>query len=143
MRRSLPFLAVLASLLWLAGCAGEKSTPAEQDFAERYRAAHASGEVEQMLVLHWLEGVTEQDQFLLRMAIEQELTYPIKNLHFEPTAPEDDYRYEHDGRTWGPNLKPVKRLVVVFDNPENLHTSYLLGEQNGRYYFVNASSLSE
>ena len=132
-------LHLFIAILCFCGCGGKKMEPKELAFIERYQGAHASGDSTEMMKLHWLEGVRDEDQTLLRYAIAQELTYPIAAIQFADLEPDDTIDFTFEGQEWGPNLKPVKRVIVIFDTPERLHSSFLLGEKNHEYYFVNAS----
>lgn len=142
MRAFISTCSVLA-LLGLGGCSDSSLSPQEQAFAERYREAHASGEVDKVLALHWLEGVPEQDRSLLGYAIMQEMSYPIAAIRFGPLEADDTIDFVHEGQKWGPNLPLSRRAIIVFDTPERLHASFLLGEYEGRYYFVNAAPVEK
>lgn len=139
LRRSLSCTTLLALLL-LAGC-GRLSSP-ERDFAEAYQAAHNSGYVEQVLALYYLEGVPDADRFLLMQAIQQDMRSPIASMRFEPCTPDDAYTYEFEDQTWGPNLPPEARFVVVFDNAQHLHASFLVGKVNDQFHFICAAPVN-
>lgn len=137
------FLLIFELLLALWGCADsqEGRDALESDFAERYRLAHDSGEVGQMMDLFWWDGVDDVSRFFIQQALMQEIEYPILSIRFESLEPGDGFDYESEDTRFQPNLPPYARFVIEFDIEERLTSSFILGKHENRLYFVNAAPL--
>ncbi|WOO41895.1 hypothetical protein [Rubellicoccus peritrichatus] len=131
--------------LWIIltlGCSAPKEgrDSLEREFAKRYRDAHASGEVDNMMALFWWKGVSDgETRFFVKQALVQEIDYPIKAIYFEDLGPDGGFDYEFQGERYHPNLKPYSRFVIEFAIEERLTSSFILGKHEERLFFVNAA----
>jgi len=133
--------AALAALI--AGCGG----PPEglERLADRFREANRAETAEPMLDLYHLEGATERTVTRLRRAARAELGMPIERIAFEELsgAPEETIRYEYEGRSFGPTLRPRYRMRVVYDTQDRFTSLFTVGQApSGRWKFVCAAPLS-
>jgi hypothetical protein len=91
-------------------------TAADEEAAliSAYRAAHASRDVDAMLKLYWLEGVTQEMREVARENIAAEMRHPIKAMKFGP-PPAGPLVRDEGGSRWRDSLPPVAVLTVDFD----------------------------
>jgi hypothetical protein len=115
----------------------------EATIIDAYRAAHAGRDVEGMLKLYWLEGVSQETLEAVRENIGAELRYPIKAIKIEPTPPGQAAFREEGSIRWRDSLPPVAVLTVDFDisgaAPGELATSQVrlgAGRKGARLYLT-------
>jgi hypothetical protein len=87
----------------------------EEDLISAFRAAHASRDVEAMLRLYWLGGVSEEMREVVRENIGAQMRHPIKAIKLEPAPPGKPAVREEGGVRWRDSLETVALLVVDFD----------------------------
>lgn len=126
----------------LVACAPGPDERARAVFLQAWTQAHASRDVEAQLALYCWDGVDYSHRAFVRQSLVFESEFPLAEASIEPLEDNDGYSYVYEGSQYRPNLTPVARLRLVFDNQERLHSSLLLGVKDDRYLLVNPAPIS-
>lgn len=126
-----------AGIFSLGGGCGYTDQRARRDFINAYTNAHRQGDLDALLDLYHWDGVPDSYRRIIRQSLFFEQEYPLRTvaiIGLDADDPPDAYA---DVPGMQPNLKPVARLLLVFDNPEQLTSTLLLGKSGGEYRLVN------
>jgi hypothetical protein len=130
MRRLLP---LCAAFLALTACLPK---PAEDTalaaFANAFRAANGAADIEPMLALYELEGVTDSTTALLKNTLLYEQGLPIQSIEFEPLtgAPEENIYFTHQGIEYGPTVDPLYRMRVHYATEDHFESLFTIGRNS-------------
>lgn len=122
-----------ATLLALTACQPKPTEQAGLEaFAQAFREANQAADIEPMLSLYALEGVTDQTTSLLKNALLYELGLPIRSIGFEPLsgAPEERIAYEHQGIRYGPTLEPELRMRVRYATEDSFESLFTISQNS-------------
>ncbi len=126
---------VLVSIT-LPGC-GWRDHQARRDFIKTYTQAHAAGDLDALLGLYHWEGVDDRQHRMVRQSLFFEQEYPLQRIAIIPLDADDLPDAYANAPGQRPNLPPTARLLLVFDHPERLTSTLLLGKAAGQYRLVN------
>jgi hypothetical protein len=126
------------------GVAASDGLAAEEEAAliAAYRAAHASQDVDAMLKMYWLGGVSDDMRQVVRENIEAEMRHPIKAIRFGPPPDQPAVR-EEGGIRWRNSLPTVAILTVDYDVARaapgewaTQQAELAVGRKGGKLYFT-------
>jgi hypothetical protein len=116
---------------------------AQREFADAYWQAHHDRNVPALMELFCWDGVPSEAFNYLRFGLATELEYPLRSIRFAGPEETDPIAFVDNGRAFGPNLRPICAIHLVFENPEQLNSTYPLGWKEGRLLIVMARPLEE
>ncbi len=89
--------------------------------SRQWEAAQLTKNITAMEELYHWEGVDAESRQRLHLLLLQEFEYHLKSVRV--------VRWHDEGASerWRPNLEPVARLNVIFDNPEHFQVSFMIG----------------
>lgn len=149
---SCTFTAMSASQRWvrIAMCGGlmlmlsscgvmlSEDMRARRDFIQRFRSAHQAHDIDALMRLYCWDGVDDAYRRILRLGLQTEVQYDVLKVAIVELDQGETYDYYHfEGSDFGPNLTPRCKLSVIYDVPERLHSTFMLGKQDGRYWVIN------
>ena len=137
----------LVSAVWILWGAVAKPTGLQGDreevFRKEFLSAHAAEDPDQFMALFHLDGMTEDELRLLRMALQFEVDLPIEGFLFRAIQGGVDLSSYYDPGRQILTLEPVTEVQVIYDTEDRYTASYLLGITEGRYRIIFAKSLPE
>jgi hypothetical protein len=121
----------------------EASADEAEILISAYRAAHASRDVEAMLRLYWLGGVSDEMRQVVHENIGAEMRHPIKAMKMGPAPPGKPAVREEGGTGWRDSLETVAVLVVDYDISRaapgewaTQQAELAVGRKGGKLYFT-------
>jgi hypothetical protein len=111
------------------------------DLSIHFQAANQADTIEPMLALYFMEGCDTLITSRLKGALNFELGLPIKRIEFEALsgASEETIEFTHNGTAYGPSLKPLYRMRVVYAVEDNFTSLFTVGQNpNGEWQIICA-----
>lgn len=131
------------SLLSSCGVMLSEDKRAREDFIRRFRTAHHDRNLDALMSLYCWNAVNDAYRRLVRIGLQTEIQYDVLKAEIIALEPGETFDYYHfEGVDYGPNLTPVCKLSVVYDIPERLHSTFMLGKLDGDYWVVNPRPLN-
>lgn len=121
--------------------AGSKSL---DDLVRAYRAAHLANDQPALATLVYWEGVETKEKKLVIASLKEGLERKFESITLIDLPPDQILEYTRNGKTYRPNLKPLKKMQVTYQDDSSgiKSTSYLVGEHNGEYYITTAAPIN-
>ena len=100
------------------------------DLSARFLAANQADTIEPMLKLYCLEDCDTLITSRLKAALNYELGLPIKEIEFEALsgASEETIEFTHNGTAYGPSLKPLYRMRVIYAVEDHFSSLFTVGK---------------
>jgi hypothetical protein len=129
----------LAAMALLTACSPKSEL--EQgldDLSARFEAANQADNIEPMLALYCLDGCDTLITSRLKGALDFELGLPIERIEFEALsgASEETIEFTHNGTAYGPSLKPLYRMRVVYAVEDNFTSLFTVGQSPTREWQI-------
>ena len=132
----------LGTLTLLTACRPTvELAPGLDEFSARFHAANQSDRIEPMLALYCLDGCDTLITSRLKGALEYELGLPIKQIKFEALsgAAEETIEFTHNGTAYGPSLKPLYRMRVIYAVEDHFTSLFTVGKDaSGEWQIICA-----
>ena len=134
--------ALIGAMLLFSACSPKSELELGlDDLSARFLAANQADTIEPMLALYCLDGCDELITSRLKGALDYELGLPIEQVEFEPLSgsPEETIEFTHNGITYGPSLKPLYRMRVIYAVDDHFTSLFTVGQDtSGEWQIICA-----
>ena len=123
--------ACISAMMLFAACSPKSELELGlDDLSERFLAANQADTIEPRLALYCLDGCDTLITSRLRSALNYELGLPIEQIQFEALsgAAEETIEFTHRGTTYGPSLKPLYRMRVIYAVEDHFTSLFTVGK---------------
>lgn len=125
--------ACIGAMTFLAACSPKSELePGLDELSARFKAANQADTIEPMLKLYCMEGCDTLITTRLKGALDFELGLPIERIEFETLsgAQEETIEFTYDGTSYGPTLKPLYRMRVIYAVEDNFTSLFTIGRSS-------------
>ncbi len=121
----------LGTMALLAACSPKSELDSGLDeLSARFEAANQADNIEPMLALYCLNGCDTLITSRLKGALGFELGLPVERIEFEVLsgASEETIEFTHNGTAYGPSLKPLYRMRVIYAVEDHFTSLFTVGQ---------------
>lgn len=134
--------ACIGAMMLFAACSPKSELELGlNDLSERFLAANQADNIDPMLKLYSLKGCDTLITSRLKGALNYELGLPIERIEFEPLSgsSEETIDFTHNGITYGPSLKPLYRMRVIYAVEDHFTSLFTVGKNpTGKWQIICA-----